>query len=155
MRNYIFYWKIFRQHTRSCQKNKGKNAHFKIKLIEQTKNGKANAVWEAIEISSGDILAILDSDISVDPETLTDFFKIIESNSADFVNGTRLVYEMEKGSMRIINKLGNRVFQYLIGKIINENLTDSLCGTKVLKDLIKKIFWWQENFNLKDPFGRF
>ena len=58
--------------------------------------------------------------------------------------------------MRLINKLGNRVFQYLIGKIINENLTDSLCGTKVFKkDLIKKIFWWQENFNLKDPFGDF
>lgn len=133
-----------------------KNSDFNIKLIEQSKNGKANAVWEAIALSSGDVLAILDSDLSVDPETLKDFFKIIESNSADFVNGTRLVYEMEKGSMRIINKLGNRVFQYLIGKIINEDLTDSLCGTKVFKkDLIKKIFWWQDNFNLKDPFGDF
>ena len=135
---------------------KVKNTDFNIKLIEQSKNGKANAVWEAITLSSGDVLAILDSDISVDPETLTDFFKIIESNSADFVNGTRLVYEMEKGSMRMINKFGNRLFQFLIGKIINEDLTDSLCGTKVFKkDLIKKIFWWQDNFNLKDPFGDF
>ena len=135
---------------------KVKNTDFNIKLIEQSKNGKANAVWEAITLSSGDVLAILDSDISVDPETITDFFKIIESNSADFVNGTRLVYEMEKGSMRMINKFGNRLFQFLIGKIINEDLTDSLCGTKVFKkDLIKKIFWWQDNFNLKDPFGDF
>ena len=72
---YIFYWKIFRQHE-VAKKIKATNAHFKFKLIEQTKNGKANAVWEAIEISSGDILAILDSDISVDPETLTDFLKL-------------------------------------------------------------------------------
>ena len=54
--------------------------------------------------------------ISVDPETIPDFFEIIDKNNADFVNGTRLIYEMERGSMRYLNHLGNRVFQYFVEK---------------------------------------
>tara|TARA_B000000565_G_scaffold241342_1_gene206079 strand:+ start:1799 stop:3103 length:1305 start_codon:yes stop_codon:yes gene_type:complete len=135
---------------------KDNNTDFEIQVIEQTGIGKANAVWEAAEVSKGDVLAILDSDISVDPEELEHFFEIIEKNFADFVNGTRLIYEMEKGSMRFINKIGNRFFQYFIGKIINEPITDSLCGTKVFKkNLIKNINWWQQTYRMHDPFGDF
>ena len=132
------------------------NMTFKIKVIEQTGKGKANAVWEALKLIKGETVAILDADISVEPETLTQFFEIIDNSHADFVNGSRLIYEMEKDAMRLINKLGNRLFQYLISQVTKTHLTDSLCGTKVFKrELIDKIFWWQEAFNLKDPFGDF
>ena len=67
---------------------KDNNTDFEVQVIEQTGIGKANAVWEAAEVSKGDVLAILDSDISVDPEELEHFFEIIEKNFADFVNGT-------------------------------------------------------------------
>lgn len=129
---------------------------FEIKVIEQTLNGKANAVWEAIEQSSGELVAILDADLSVDPELLTEFFKLIESYRCDFVNGTRLIYSMEKGSMRIINNFGNRFFQYIISLIIRMPLTDSLCGTKVFKrNLYEKIKIWQNQMKINDPFGDF
>jgi len=127
-----------------------------VKVIEQSKDGKANAVWEALEHTTGDLVAILDADMSVDPEIIDDFFNIIEKDNADFVNGTRLVYEMEDGAMRYINKIGNRVFQFLISKVINVPLTDSLCGTKVFrKEFIKNIWWWQKTYGLHDPFGDF
>jgi len=130
--------------------------YFTIKTFTQTGKGKANAVWEAMEKIDSEVVAILDADISVDPETLPDFFEIIDKNNADFVNGTRLIYEMERGSMRYLNHLGNRVFQYFVGKIISQPLTDSLCGTKVFKrDLYKKIIWWQHNSSALDPFGDF
>ena len=116
-----------------AKKNK-ENKDIDIKVINQTKTGKANAVWEAIDVSNGELIAILDADISVDPETMPYFFEIIELNNADFVNGTRLIYEMEKGSMRFINKVGNRAFQLIDGILTNVDLTDSLCGTKVLKE---------------------
>ena len=125
-------------------------------MYEQSKNGKANAIWEGIENCNNELIAILDSDLSVDPETLSDFFEIIENGYADFVNGTRLIYKMEKGAMRSLNKFGNRVFQYLISKLITVKLTDSLCGTKVFKksnvNFIKK---WQNNMIFKDPFCDF
>ena len=127
-----------------------------IKVFKQSKNGKANAVWEGIDACENDLIAILDSDLSVDPETLSDFFEIIEYGNADFVNGTRLIYQMEKGSMQSLNKVGNRIFQYLISKLISVKLTDSLCGTKVFKksnvEFIKK---WQEIMFISDPFCDF
>ena len=127
-----------------------------IKVIQQSKNGKANAVWEALEVSSGEVISILDADLSVDPEKLIDFFNIVENNRADFVNGTRLIYPMEKGSMRLINNFGNRTFQFIISLIINLPLTDSLCGTKVFKrGLIEKIKYWQNTIKTEDPFGDF
>ena len=127
---------------------------FEITVIEQSENGKANAVWEALDICKGDVVAILDADISVEPEKLTDFFEIIELDRADFVNGTRLIYSMEKGAMRFLNVLGNRLFQRFISIIIRQPLTDSLCGTKVFKiDQKADIKNWQNTINLKDPFG--
>jgi len=132
------------------------NNKYNFKLVKQSKNGKANAVWEALDVVENDLIAILDADISVDPETLIDFFEIIENNRADFVNGTRLIYQMEKNSMRFLNKIGNRFFQFFIGKIINEQLTDSLCGTKVFKrSFISDLKLWQSEFNVTDPFGDF
>ena len=132
------------------------NKEYKFKLIKQTKNGKANAVWEALDIVENDIVAILDADISVEPENLENFFEILELNRADFVNGTRLIYDMDKNSMRFLNKLGNRFFQYFISRIIKESLTDSLCGTKVFKkSFIKDIKFWQDKFSVEDPFGDF
>lgn len=127
-----------------------------ITVFKQSKNGKANAVWEAVDKAKYDLIAILDSDISVDPETLFDFFEILESGNADFVNGTRLIYPMEDKAMRAINTWGNKIFQFLISIVIGQNLTDSLCGTKVFKKSnIKKIKVWQDTISAKDPFGDF
>ena len=132
------------------------NENFNFKVVIQSSTGKANAVWEALEEVENEVIAILDADISVEPEILTDFFKIIEKNSADFVNGTRLVYEMEQKSMRFFNKIGNKFFQFFISKLINEQLTDSLCGTKVFKkSYLEDLYNWQNYLKIKDPFGDF
>ena len=127
-----------------------------IKVLKQSSNGKANAVWEAVEVCDMELIAILDSDQSVDPETLEHFFEILENGNADFVNGTRLIYPMEDKAMRIINTLGNKIFQFLISLVIKQKLTDSLCGTKVFKkSSVKKIKYWQNSLSSKDPFGDF
>ncbi len=132
------------------------NSQLNISVLKQSGKGKANAVFEALETTSNDLIAILDADISVDPETLTDFFGIVERREADFVNGTRFVYRMERESMRFFNILGNKAFQYLISIVISRNLTDSLCGTKVFhKDLKEKILDWQKYNKISDPFGDF
>ena len=107
------------QKALEIQKNRGE---LNILVFEQSKNGKANAVWEAIGKSSYEAIAILDSDISVDPEELTNFFDVIENTNCDFVNGTRLMYPMEDSAMRYLNKIGNRGFQYIISKVIGVNL---------------------------------
>ncbi len=127
-----------------------------IEVIEQKGNGKANAVFEALNFTKNDLIAILDADISVDPENLTDIFKLIETGKADFVNGTRFIYRKEKNSMRFFNILGNKVFQFLVSIVISRDLTDSLCGTKVFhKSMKHKIYDWQNRNSISDPFGDF
>ncbi len=127
-----------------------------IKVFNQSKNGKANAVWEGIGKCNGELIAILDSDISVDPESLIFFFEIIESGRCDFVNGTRLLYSMEDSAMRKINKIGNRTFQFLISKLVARNLSDTLCGTKVFKAKnLENLYKWQNMMTIKDPFCDF
>jgi hypothetical protein len=129
---------------------------FNVSTFQQSGKGKANAVFEALKTTKNDLIAILDADLSVDPETLSDFFGIIERREADFVNGTRFVYRMEKESMRFFNIIGNKTFQYLISIVISRNLSDSLCGTKVFnKNLKEKILDWQEYNSVRDPFGDF
>ncbi len=140
----------------SAKKIRDENKNLNIKVTKQISKGKAGAVYEAIENSDGELLAILDSDLSVDPETLPTFFSIVEEGRADFVNGTRLIYKMEDGAMRRINNIGNILFQFIISYIINQKLTDSLCGTKVFKrNLVSKIYEWQNILRSRDPFGDF
>ena len=127
-----------------------------ITLVEQKSTGKAKGVFEALSYTSGDLIAILDSDISVDPNTLPSFFEIIEKGHADFVNGTRLIYPIEKNSMRYLNKLGNLFFKFVISIVIKNNLSDALCGTKVFKKShIDNIYEWRNKLNQLDPFGDF
>ena len=113
---------------------KKEKKELEIVVFEQSKNGKANAVWEAIEKSKYDAIAIKYADISVDPEELTNFFEVLANTNSDFVNGTRLMYPMEDSAMRYINKLGNRSFQYVISKVIGVNLSILYVEQRFLKD---------------------
>lgn len=127
-----------------------------ILVIEQQSKGKGPGVLEAINGSKYELITILDSDLSIDPETLLDFFSIIEEGRADFVNGTRFVYRMEKGAMRKLNSFGNVLFQFFISIVISTKLTDSLCGTKVFnRNLVSKMNYWSNSLFFKDPFGDF
>ena len=132
------------------------NSDINIKVLDQISKGKGPGVLEALKETDNELIAILDSDISVEPETLIDFFEIIENRNADFVNGTRFVYKMEKGAMRKLNNIGNIFFQFIISIVISNKLTDSLCGTKVFKkELIESLYKWQKLLKIKDPFGDF
>tara|TARA_B100001123_G_C15340194_1_gene1034521 strand:+ start:2803 stop:4215 length:1413 start_codon:yes stop_codon:yes gene_type:complete len=128
----------------------------KILVIKQKGIGKGNAVREGFNIATGEIMMILDADLTVQPEELVKFYKAIINNKGEFINGSRFVYPLEKRSMRFLNILGNKFFTSLLSYSINQNLTDTLCGTKVLykKDYLK-IDENRSFFGEFDPFGDF
>ena len=142
--------KIKRQNLEEAYRIQQENKELDILVLEQKSKGKGPGVLEAINSSSYELITILDSDISVDPETLSDFFKIVESGRADFVNGTRFVYDMEKNAMKKLNHFGNIFFQFVISLVINIRLTDSLCGTKVFRrSSIENLIGWRKKLKLK------
>jgi len=128
-----------------------------IKLLHQgTGRGKGDAVRKGFAAAGGDVLMILDSDLTVAPEDLPKFFDVIASGQAEFVNGSRLVYPMEAQAMRFLNKCANRFFGILFSWLLNMRIRDTLCGTKaLLRRNYDKIANNRHYFGEFDPFGDF
>ncbi|MGZ3885200.1 MAG: glycosyltransferase, partial [Bacteroidia bacterium] len=59
-----------------------------IKIGQQKGKGKADAVREGYKIATGDILMILDADLTVPPEDIPKFYNAIAGGKGDFINGT-------------------------------------------------------------------
>jgi len=127
-----------------------------IVAVKQSGKGKGNAVREGFDIATGDILMILDADLTTPPEELPKFYNALSTNRGEFINGCRLVYPLEKQAMRILNIMGNQFFGAFLSFILGQRLKDTLCGTKVLfrKDY-EKIKANREYFGDFDPFGDF
>jgi len=127
-----------------------------IKVLKQDGKGKGDAVRKGFAAATGDVLIILDADLTMPPEVLPKFHAIIETGKAEFVNGTRLVYPMEQEAMRPLNLIANRCFAYLFSYLVNTRMTDTLCGTKVLlrKDY-ETLARERSYFGDFDPFGDF
>lgn len=124
--------------------------------FQQTGKGKGDAIRLGFEKASGDILMILDADLTVPPEDLPRFYDALVKGKGDFINGVRLVYPMEKEAMRFFNFLGNKFFSFAFSWLLGQSIKDTLCGTKVL---------WKSDYNIIadnrsyfgdfDPFGDF
>jgi ubiquinone/menaquinone biosynthesis C-methylase UbiE/GT2 family glycosyltransferase len=127
-----------------------------IKLVVQEGRGKGDAVRSGFSFAKGDILMILDGDLTVPPEDLPKFYRALADDVGEFINGCRLVYPMDKQAMRILNLLGNRFFSFMFTWILNQRFKDTLCGTKALfrKDYVR-IQANRSYFGNFDPFGDF
>jgi hypothetical protein len=127
-----------------------------ILTLRQPGKGKGDAVRHGYAHATGDILFILDADLTVPPEDLPKFHDAISSGKAEFVNGSRLVYPMEKQAMRFLNLLGNMFFASAFSWLLSQKFKDTLCGTKVLtRKNYEKIAANRSFFGDFDPFGDF
>lgn len=127
-----------------------------IKLYKQTGKGKGDAVRLGFEKATGDLLIILDADITVPPEDLPRFYQVLANGDAEFVNGVRLVYPMEDKAMRFLNLLGNKFFSWMFSWLLGQPIRDTLCGTKALwRSDYQRIADGRSYFGDFDPFGDF
>lgn len=138
---------------RVCGEYKG---NLELLNFRQNGTGKADAVRKGFENSTGDILMILDADISVPPEDLIKFYNAISEDKGEFLNGSRLVYPLEKDAMRTLNILGNKFFSVMFSWILNQRIKDTLCGTKVIsRNNYEKLKSLKNFLGDFDPFGDF
>src|SRR5687768_16067624 len=125
-------------------------------VLRQTGVGKGDAVRLGFAAASGDILMILDADMTVPPEDLSRFYDALHSGKAEFVNGVRLVYPMEQQAMRFLNLLGNKFFSLVFSWLLGQPVKDTLCGTKALwRSDYELIVANRDYFGDFDPFGDF
>jgi len=128
----------------------------RITTLRQTGKGKGNAVREAYAVATGDVLMILDADLTMPPEELPKFYDAITTGKAEFANGSRLVYPMENGAMQFLNMIANHFFGVAFSWLLGQRVKDTLCGTKVLRrEHYLKIAANRAYFGDFDPFGDF
>ena len=125
-------------------------------VLRQTGTGKGDAVRLGFSRAKGDMLMILDADLTVPPEDLPRFHEALRSGKGEFINGVRLVYPMERQAMRFLNLLGNKFFSLAFSWLLGQTIKDTLCGTKVLwKKDYEAIAANRAYFGDFDPFGDF
>ncbi len=129
----------------------------RIRLVSQGDGrGKGDAVRKGFAAATGDILMILDGDLTVEPEELPKFYDAIISGRGELVHGSRLVYPMEKEAMRTLNRFGNKFFSVAFSYLLEQRFKDTLCGTKVLlRRDYEEIAARRARFGDFDPFGDF
>jgi SAM-dependent methyltransferase len=130
--------------------------HRHIQLLKQNSKGKGGAVREAFARATGDLLFVLDADLTMPPEQLPKFYEVARSGYADLVNGVRLVYPMEKQAMQFLNMIANKGFGLAFSWLLGQSIKDTLCGTKVLfRTDYELIANNRSYFGDFDPFGDF
>jgi len=129
---------------------------YPARLFRQTGKGKGDAVRLGFSQATGDLLMILDADLTVAPEDLPRFYEAWLAGHGDFINGVRMVYPMQEQAMRFFNLLGNKFFSWAFSWLLGQSIRDTLCGTKVLSrrnyEMIAANRSWLGDF---DPFGDF
>ena len=127
-----------------------------LRAARQTGKGKGDAVRLGFSMAMGDILIILDADLSVPPEELPRFIDLLRAGKCEFANGSRLVYPMEKEAMQFLNLIGNRLFGIAFTYLLGQPVRDTLCGTKALwRRDYERIAARRAYFGELDPFGDF
>ncbi|HLZ19803.1 MAG TPA: glycosyltransferase [Smithellaceae bacterium] len=126
----------------------------KSQLHRQKGKGKGDAVRLGFARAKGDILMILDADMTVPPEDLPRFYEALIGGKGEFINGVRLIYPMQDEAMRFFNFLGNKFFSLAFSWLLGQPIKDTLCGTKVLrKSDYELIAANRDYFGDFDPFG--
>jgi SAM-dependent methyltransferase len=138
------------------QRVAAENPTRKIKILQQTGHGKGDAVRAGFAVATGDILMILDADLTMPPEDLPKFYDVLASGRAEFANGVRLVYPMDEKAMQFLNLCANKTFGLIFTWLLGQPVKDTLCGTKVLSRAhYERIAANRAYFGDFDPFGDF
>ncbi len=128
----------------------------KIKIMQQTGKGKGDAVRMGFAAATGDLLMILDADLTMPPEELPKFYDVLAEGRAEFANGVRLVYPMDEQAMQFLNLCANKAFGIIFTWLLGQPVKDTLCGTKVLSRAhYERIAANRAYFGDFDPFGDF
>jgi glycosyltransferase involved in cell wall biosynthesis len=127
-----------------------------IKLWKQPGKGKGDAVHFGFAKATGDVLMILDADLTVPPEDLPKFYEALKADAGEFINGCRLVYPMEDDAMRFLNHVANKFFGLFFSWLLGQRYKDTLCGTKVMmRSQYRELVANRSYFGDFDPFGDF
>ena len=121
-----------------------------FRLVKQMGTGKGEAVKTGFNYARGDLLIIVDADLSITPDDLKKVIKKLQENPGDvIVSGNRLRGVKKPKAFYWINYIGNYFFRYYYSLILNDKIKDVSCGAKAMKRTT-----WKKIAKLRDAEGK-
>ena len=118
------------------------------KLVRQIgKGGFGEAVMQGVYWSKGDYVVIMDGDGTYDPSDIPKILEPLMKDEADLVNGNRFA-NMQDGSMRSLNMMGNRLLTILGNSIFRTHINDSQSGMKAFRrEMLRNLALMEKGFS--------
>lgn len=137
-------------------KNSLNHPEIDSKIVDGPGISKYESVRAGVLNSSNDVCIILDADLAVKGNEINKCIDLLQKKNIELVNCSRFFYRMKSFSMKFLNYLGNKFFAFVSGLIVNDIITDTLCGTKAFyrKDW-KKFEDFSKYTNNFDKWGDF
>ena len=101
-----------------------------VRIVQQTRRGKGNALACGFEASTGDVIAMVDADGSTDPGEIPKFVHAL-LNGADFAKGTRFAAGGGSSDITRLRRLGNRVLGAAVNLFYGTHYSDLCYGFNV------------------------
>ena len=96
-------------------------------IVNQTRSGKGNALACGFEVSTGDIVVMIDADGSTDPAEIPDFVAALVSG-ADFAKGSRFTLSGGSDDITQLRRAGNKGLNWLVNQLFGTSFTDLCYG---------------------------
>lgn len=127
-----------------------------IRVIGQPGKGQGDAIRAGFSQARGNIIILLESDMTSPPENVRYVYEALRRRYAEFLEGSRFIYPLSLQAMPLANQLGNGSFAYFFSWLFGGHLTDVLSGIKAVRktDFEKIRARWNE-WGIDDPFGDF
>jgi glycosyltransferase involved in cell wall biosynthesis len=98
-----------------------------VRVIEQTRKGKGNALACGFAAATGDIIVMIDADGSTDPAEIPLFVEALTSG-ADFAKGSRFAPGAGSTDITPLRKLGNRMLGLAVNAMYGTRYSDLCYG---------------------------
>jgi glycosyltransferase involved in cell wall biosynthesis len=98
-----------------------------VKVIQQTRRGKGNALACGFAALTGDMVVLLDADGSADPGEIPDFVATLAAG-ADFAKGTRFDKGGHSHDITQFRRIGNAALNHLANLLFSTRYTDLCYG---------------------------
>jgi glycosyltransferase involved in cell wall biosynthesis len=98
-----------------------------VRIVEQTRKGKGNALACGFAAATGDVIAMVDADGSADPREIPRFVNAL-LDGADFAKGTRYVLGAGSNDITRLRSIGNRILIGLVNLFYRTRYSDLCYG---------------------------
>jgi glycosyltransferase involved in cell wall biosynthesis len=117
------------------------------RLIKQVGDGGVGeGLIQAFYWTKSDFVVFFDGDGTYHPKDIHKLIKPLFDNEADLVNGNRF-FDMEKGAMSTMNKLGNIFLTSLGNVLFHTSIKDSQSGMKAFRrEMLTRVTLWERGF---------